>query len=257
MTPVASLADTLITVPCLRDNYAFLFQSGDRVAVVDVPEAAPILSALSGHGLTLTDILLTHHHPDHIDGVGELVAATGAAVWGAAADAHRLPPLDHALSPGDEIDVGGATARIWDVSGHTIGHIAFVFDGVAFTGDSLMAAGCGRLFEGTAERMHESLAQFADLPDGTLIASGHEYTASNLAFAASLEPDAPVIRSRVAEVERRTAEGAPSVPSTLGTERETNPFLRSGEHAIKAATGTIGQDDTATFAAARRAKDAF
>lgn len=252
-----TLADSLLTIPCLKDNYAFLFRAGDRVAVVDVPEAAPILAALRERGLTLTDILLTHHHWDHVDGVAELVAATGAKVWGNAEDSERLPPLDHAVRPGDDIAIGDARGAVWDVSGHTIGHVAFVFDGVAFTGDSLMAAGCGRLFEGTPERMHASLKRFDALPDATLIASGHEYTAANLAFAATLEPDSPALRFRITEVDALRAEGAPSVPSTLGEERHTNPFLRGHVDAIKAATGTIGQDDETTFAAARRAKDAF
>ncbi len=250
-----TIRDSLTTIPCLSDNYAFLFESGERRAVVDVPEAEPILSALDRR--PLTDILLTHHHWDHVDGVADLVAATGATVWGAAADAHRLPPLDHALAPGDVIEIGTARARIIDVSGHTIGHIAFLFDDVAFTGDSLMAAGCGRLFEGTPEQMHASLAQFADLPDELLIASGHEYTTSNLAFARSLEPDNPALISRQTETERLRSEGEPSVPSTLGLERHTNPFLRAHDPALKAATGTSEQSDTATFAAARRAKDAF
>ena len=252
-----TLIDTLITVPCLSDNYAYLIRSGDRVAVVDVPEAAPIIAALTRNGLSLTDILLTHHHWDHIDGVPDLVAATGAQVWGAASDAHRLPPLDHALSPGDTMTLGDAQARIIDVSGHTIGHIAYLFDGLAFTGDSLMAGGCGRLFEGTPDQMHASLSQFAALPGDTLIASGHEYTDTNLRFALSLEPDNPAIISRKAEVERLRAANRPSVPSTLDTERNTNPFLRAHEASLKAATGTTGQSDENTFAAARCAKDAF
>ncbi|MEM8824033.1 MAG: hydroxyacylglutathione hydrolase [Pseudomonadota bacterium] len=252
-----AVADTLVTIPCLQDNYAFLFRSGDRVAVVDVPEAGPILAALKARGWILTDILLTHHHWDHVDGVADLVAATGAKVWGAAADAHRLPPLDHAVAPGDSIRIGAEKGHVIDVSGHTIGHIAFLFDGVAFTGDSLMASGCGRLFEGSAEQMHASLGQFADLPGNTLIASGHEYTANNLAFAASLEPENPGITYRIAEVEKFRSEDKPSVPSTLDTERNTNPFLRAHVPALKGATGTTGQSDAITFAAARRAKDAF
>ncbi|WP_299820825.1 hydroxyacylglutathione hydrolase [uncultured Jannaschia sp.] len=252
-----TLATDLVTIPCLRDNYAFLFRSGDRVAVVDVPDAAPIRAELDRRGWRLTDILLTHHHDDHVQGVAELRDATGAEVWGAAADAHRLPPLDHALEPGDTFAVGNETARVIDVSGHTIGHIAYLFDGVAFTGDSLMAAGCGRLFEGTAAQMHASLAQFADLPDATLIASGHEYTAANLAFARTLEPESDFLISRITEVEGLRERGRPSVPSTLGDERNTNPFLRAHVASIKAATGTGGEPDIETFAAARAAKDAF
>ncbi len=252
-----TVRDTLLTIPCLQDNYAYAFRSGENVAVVDVPEAAPILAALKEKDWSLTDILLTHHHWDHVDGVADLVAQTGARVWGAAADAHRLPPLDHALSPGDEVTIGTDSARIIDVSGHTIGHIAYIFDSIAFTGDSLMAAGCGRLFEGTPEQMHTSLAQFDAFPDEMLIASGHEYTASNLRFALSLEPDNPRLISRIAEVESLRAAGHPSVPSTLATERHTNPFLRAHVPTLKDATGTADQPDTETFAATRRAKDAF
>lgn len=261
---MTTIAETLVVIPMLRDrfpelldNYGFLFRSGDRVVSVDAALAAPIMEALDQQGWTLTDILLTHHHFDHVQGTAELVAATGAKVWGNAADAHRLPPLDHVIAPGDTVDIGGAAARIWDVSGHVNDHIAYVFDGIAFTGDSLMVAGCGRLFEGTPEQMFATLAQFADLPDDTLIASGHEYTLSNLAFAGSLEPGNHRIKSRTEAVERHLAEGIPSVPAPLGIERDTNPFLRSHVDAVKAATGTIGQPDVKTFAAARRAKDAF
>jgi hydroxyacylglutathione hydrolase len=252
-----ALTKTLVTVPCLKDNYAFLFRSGDRVACVDVPEAGPILAELRARDWRLTDILLTHHHRDHVDGVPDLVAATGAAVWGAAADAHRLPPLDHALAPEDDVTIGAETGRVIDVSGHTVGHVAYLFDGVAFTGDSLMAGGCGRLFEGDAAQMHASLSRFADLPGDTLVASGHEYTASNLAFASSLEPDLAPLISRIEETSRLRGDGRPTVPSQLETERGTNPFLRSGDSRLKAATATLGRSDVETFAAARRAKDAF
>lgn len=247
----------LVTIPCLSDNYSFAFRSRDRVAVVDVPEAGPVLRALAERGWHATDILLTHHHDDHVQGVAELRDAHGAAVWGAAADAHRLPPLDHALSPGDEVRIGAETGRVVDVSGHTVGHIAYLFDGVAFTGDSLMAGGCGRLFEGSAAQMHAGFRHFADLPGETLVASGHEYTDANLDFALSLEPDHPALISRRAEVGRQRAEGAPSVPSGLDTERRTNPYLRTHEPALKTATGTTGQPDEETFAAVRRLKDAY
>ena len=261
---MTQIVETLTVVPMLRDrfpdlpdNYGYLFRVGDRVVSIDAAKADPILEAAREKGWTITDILLTHHHPDHVDGVAGIVAATGAKVWGNAADADRLPPLDHAVAAGDTVDIAGATARVWDVSGHTIGHIAYVFDGIAFTGDSLMAGGCGRLFEGTPERMHASLAQFDALPDDCLIASGHEYTQTNLAFAHGLEPDNAMIISRQTEVDALRSAGKPSVPSTLGAERATNPFLRSHDPALKAATGTEGQPDTATFGAARRARDAF
>ncbi|MBM2576170.1 hydroxyacylglutathione hydrolase [Jannaschia sp. Os4] len=254
-----TVADTLVTIPCLEDNYAFLFRAGDRTVLVDVPKAAPIAAALDERGWRLTDVLLTHHHWDHVDALPDLLAMRdgGVAVWGAEADAHRLPPLDERVVPGTGIEIGGARAEVWDVSGHTMGHVAFVFDGVAFTGDSLMAGGCGRLFEGTPERMHESLSQFDALPDETLIASGHEYTTTNLRFALSLEPGRAALTSRLAEAEAARAAGRPTVPSTLGLERRTNPFLRSHDPALKAATDTADRPDVETFAATRRARDRF
>jgi hydroxyacylglutathione hydrolase len=189
--------------------------------------------------------------------VADLVAATGARVTGAAADAYRLPPLDARVADGEALTLGSAEALARDVSGHTIGHVAYIFGGIAFTGDSLMAGGCGRLFEGTPAQMRASLMRLAALPDATLIASGHEYEATNLAFAASLEPDNPAIISRRAQVDGLRARGAPTVPSTLAAERRTNPFLRAHEPALKRATGTIGQSDDATFAAARALRDGF
>ncbi|WP_409197344.1 hydroxyacylglutathione hydrolase [Jannaschia sp. W003] len=243
--------------PDLLDNYGWMLRAGDRVACVDVARAAPHLEAAEARGWRITDVLLTHHHPDHVEGVGELVRETGATVWGAAADRSRLPRLDHALEPGGTVELGDASARVWDVSGHTVGHVAYVFDGIAFTGDSLMNGGCGRLFEGSPEQMHASLAQFADLPEDTLIASGHEYTATNLHFALTLEPGNAALISRLKEARTALVRGAPTVPTPLETERRTNPFLRCHLPGLKAATGTEGRPDTETFAAARRGRDAF
>ena len=162
------MALELVTIPCLKDNYAFLIHdaASGATAVIDVPDAAPIQAALDARGWQLTDIVLTHHHDDHIAGVPALQAATGARIWGAAADAHRLPPLDHALAEGDTLAVGAATGHVIDVSGHTVGHIAVYFpqDALVFTADSLMAAGCGRLFEGTPGQMWASLSKLAALP---------------------------------------------------------------------------------------------
>ena len=256
--------DGLVVVPMLKgrypgllDNYGYLVRSGDRVATIDAARAEPILNAARSLSWTITDVLLTHHHPDHVDGVEGLRSVTEATIWGAAADAHRLPAVDRALSPGDAVEIGTATGTVWDVPGHTVGHVAYVFDGIAFTGDSLMSAGCGRLFEGSPEQMHASLIRFAELDGATLIASGHEYTVANLSFAQTLEPENAALTFRRDDVEAGLSQGRPSVPSTLDLERSTNPFLRCHLPALKAATGTGGQSDTATFAAARAAKDAF
>ena len=251
----------LVTIPCLKDNYAFLIHdsASGATAVVDVPDAAPILAALQTRGWRLTDILITHHHDDHIAGVPALRDATGAKVWGAAADAHRLPPLDHALAEGDSVTIGSQTGTVIDVSGHTMGHIAFHFpaSGLAFTADSLMAAGCGRLFEGTPDTMWASLSKLAALPPETLICSGHEYTASNIRFALSLEPGNPALISRASQVALAREDVRPTVPSTLSEELATNPFLRAALPELKAAVGMANASDAETFAEIRRRKDRF
>lgn len=251
----------LVTIPCLADNYAYLIHDRDtgQTAVVDVPEAGPILAALSAHQWRLTDILITHHHDDHIQGVDTLRAQTGAMVLGAAADAHRLPRLDLALTEADSFSVGSEFARVIDVPGHTIGHIAFHFPDskLAFTADSLMAGGCGRLFEGTARQMHASLAKLAALPPDTRICSGHEYTASNLRFAETLEPGNPRLISRSADVADKRARGIPTVPVPLEEELATNPYLRAHLPALKAAIGLPDADDATVFAEIRARKDKF
>jgi hydroxyacylglutathione hydrolase len=252
---------TLVTVPCLADNYAYLIHDPvtGATAAVDVPDAPPILAALAERGWTLTDILITHHHDDHIQGVASLVAATGARVTGAAADRHRLPPLDQAVAEGDTVTVGSETGHVLDVSGHTVGHIAFHFPAsdLLFSADSLMALGCGRLFEGTAAQMWQSLSKLAALPPTTVVCSGHEYTASNARFALTIEPRNAALISRTAEIAAARAEGRATVPSILSEELATNPFLRPNEAEVRA---TVGMPDAApheVFAEVRRRKDSF
>ncbi|MGV8987588.1 MAG: hydroxyacylglutathione hydrolase [Cypionkella sp.] len=251
----------LVTIPCLSDNYAYLMHdaASGETALIDAPEAAPILAALAARDWKLKTILLTHHHSDHIQGVAEVVAATGAAVLGAAADAHRLPPLDRALAEGDEITIGTEVGRVIDVSGHTMGHVAFVFpaSNLAFTADSLMAGGCGRLFEGTPATMWASLSKLAALPGETLICSGHEYTAANLRFAATIEPDNPALIARIAQVTAARAVAKATVPSLLSEELATNPFLRARLPQVKAAVGMPASSDAEVFAEIRARKDKF
>ena len=249
----------IVTLPCLSDNYVFLAhdRATGETACIDVPEAGPVLQALAARGWTLSQILLTHHHPDHVDGVAELRAATGARVVGAGADAHRLPPLDRAVAPGDAVAIGGQAGQVWDVSGHTVGHVAYVFDGVAFTGDSLMALGCVRLFEGTAARMWDSLSQFRALPGDTLVCSGHEYTASNARFALTIEPDNLALQARATRVAQIRADGGFTVPSLLRDERDTNPFLRAHLPQVKAGLGMHDSADADVFAEIRLRKDSF
>ena len=259
------MALTLVTVPCLKDNYAYLIHdaASGRTAVVDVPDADPIQQALALRGWALTDILITHHHGDHVDGVAALRAATGARVVGNAADAHRLPPLDLALDlaldAGLTFTIGAEVGHVIDVPGHTIGHIAFHFPGsaLAFTADSLMAMGCGRLFEGTPVQMFESLQKLANLPPETLICSGHEYTASNMRFALALEPANPDLILRSDRITAARSQGLATVPSRLADELATNPFLRAHTAQMKAALGTPDATSAEAFADLRARKDSF
>ncbi|MEM9781936.1 MAG: hydroxyacylglutathione hydrolase [Pseudomonadota bacterium] len=249
----------IVTVPCLRDNYAYLLrdEASGKVALVDAPEAAPIADALAARGWTLSQIWITHHHADHIDGVAALRA--GAEVIGNTADRARLPALDREVSDGETVSLGQTTARVIDVSGHTIGHIAFVLDDdhAAFTADSLMALGCGRVVEGTMEMMWASLSKLAALPDETALYSGHNYGVANAKFALSIEPGNAALKSRLAAIETANAEGRPIVPATLAEEKATNPFLRAAEPSVKAAVTMPDAPDGEVFAEVRRRKDRF
>ena len=251
----------IVTVPCLTDNYAYLAHDAatGATAVIDVPEAAPIVNALHARDWHASHILITHHHGDHIDGVKALAAATGARVIGAAADRHRLPPLTEEVREGDTVRVGMSIGRVIEVPGHTVGHIAFHFpdSGVVFTADSLMALGCGRLFEGTPAQMWESLGKLAALPPETLVCSGHEYTQSNGRFALTIEPDNPALISRVKAVAEAREMGRATVPSLLGEELATNPFLRANLPEVKRSIGMEGATDVACFAEIRARKDRF
>ncbi len=248
-------------VPCLSDNYAYLIRetATGQTAVVDVPDAAPVLSALDEKGLALDRIFLTHHHQDHVEGVEAVRSRTGAKVVGASSDAHRLPALDVAVSEGDSVRLGKTAAEVIDVSGHTVGHIAYVFgtENWAFTGDSLMMMGCGRVFEGTFEMMYQSLARFRNMSDEMLICSGHEYAESNARFALSIEPDNPDLLERVAWIRRTLTAGSPTVPSPLGIERLTNPFLRCEVPSVRSALGMESASGAEVFAELRKRKDSF
>jgi len=249
------------TIPCLSDNYAFLAHDAEsgETALVDVPEAAPILAALAETGWTLSHVLITHHHWDHVQDLDKVLDQHPAKVVGHKADADRLPPLDIALSEGDTFQLGGETAQIFDVSGHTIGHIAFYFpeSKAMFTADSLMALGCGRVFEGTMPQMWESLSKLAALPADTVVYSGHEYTQTNGAFALTIEPDNPDLNSRVRDIAAARAENRTTVPSLLSLELATNPFLRAGNPQVQANLGMQGESAAAVFSEIRRRKDRF
>lgn len=250
---------SVLTIPCRDDNYGYILrdEATGSTAVVDVPKAAPLRAALDQRGWQLDLILVTHHHDDHIEGVDEMRKAYGAEVVGAAADASRLPALDMAVGDGDSVALGESTARVIDVSGHTVGHIAYLFDGHAFTADSLMALGCGRVFEGTHLMMWQSLSKFLDLPPETLIYSGHNYGAANGRFALSIEPDNKALHDRIDAIKVADAQGTPICPVSLREELATNPFLRAREAGVKALVGLPDSDDAAVFAEIRRRKDSF
>lgn len=251
---------SLVTIPCLKDNYAFLVHdaASGATALIDAPEAAPILAELDARGWALSHVLLTHHHWDHVDGLPGLDLGPDVTVIGATADAHRLPPLGLAVAEGDRFRIGSAEVEVIEVPGHTVGHIAFLIPSaqLAFTGDSLMAMGCGRLFEGTAAQMWSSLSKFTGLPDETLICSGHEYTESNARFAHSLDAP-PAVIERMDRIARARAAGQPTVPSTLAEERATNPMMRAADPALKAALGMADRPDAEVFAHIRSLKDKF
>lgn len=251
----------VVTIPCLSDNYAFLLHDSDtgRTALVDAPEAAPIIKELDGKGWHLDEIWITHHHDDHILGVAELRERYNAIVLGGASDKGRLPALDREVGDGDAFEFAGHEVIVLDVSGHTIGHIAFYVAEAktAFTADSLMALGCGRVFEGTFVQMWDSLSKLAALPADTVICSGHEYTAANGKFAVTIEPDNPDLISRVQSITAARSNGQPTVPSLLSEELATNPFLRAKNPEVKALLGMETASDAEVFAEIRRRKDSF
>ena len=251
----------IVTIPCLSDNYAFLAHdaASGETALIDIPEAGPILSELGARGWTLSHVLITHHHWDHIDGLADVLAAHPAKVVGAAADAHRLPPLDLAVAEGDTLTIGGEPVAVFDVSGHTVGHIAYYMpaSSAVFSADSLMALGCGRLFEGSAPQMWESLGKLAALPADTIVYSGHEYTQSNGNFAVTVDPGNPDLAARVQDIARARAENRPTVPSSLQLELATNPFLRAEDADIQAHLGMTGATPAEVFAEIRARKDKF
>ncbi|TDL81855.1 hydroxyacylglutathione hydrolase [Palleronia sediminis] len=250
----------IVTVPCRSDNYAFVIHDGSRAVLVDAPEARPILDVLTARGLDLGHVVLTHHHADHVEGLDGLRDAFPTLrVIGASADAHRLPPLDLGVEEGDTFDILGLEARVIDVSGHTVGHIAIHLPDAraVFTADSLMALGCGRVFEGTPEMMWTSLGKLAALPDDTTVYSGHEYTLTNARFALTIEPDNAALKRRAAEVERARDQDRATVPSSLAEEKATNPFLRAHLHEVKRAISMTGAADAEVFAEIRSRKDRF
>ena len=251
----------LITIPCLTDNYAFiLFNLENRSALlVDAPEAEPINQVLSKNNLNLEKIFLTHHHADHIDGLDKILEKHCAVTIGAKADTHRLPKLDEYVQAGDNFFFQGQAGQIFDVPGHTIGHLALYIpsQNVLFSGDSLMALGCGRLFEGSAEQMWHSLSRLISLPDTTQICSGHEYTENNASFALSIDPNNRDLIKRSEQITLARSNGLFTVPSELGLEKKTNPFLRPFDKNIRENLNMHRSTDVEVFSKIRTLKDNF
>lgn len=250
-------------IPAFTDNYIWLLHDGQSAWVVDPGDAAPVRAALAAQGLALDGILLTHHHADHTGGVAELVRDSGALVLGPAYE--TLPEPVERVSGGDVVPVLGHPFTVINVPGHTAGHVAFYAANwpggpLLFCGDTLFSGGCGRLFEGTPAQMLDSLDRLAALPSNTRVCCAHEYTLSNLRFALAVEPDNSELRAYVAHCQALRAQGAPTLPSRIGTEQQINPFLRSREASVRAALaarGPLPQGDAAVFGALREWKNGY
>ncbi|MFI5314822.1 MAG: hydroxyacylglutathione hydrolase [Myxococcota bacterium] len=261
-------------IPTLRDNYTYLIVDADsrEAAVVDAPEAAPVIARAEKLGVRVVKVLSTHHHADHSAANPELAARYGAPVFGHASDAQRLPGFTNGLAEGDRVAIGGLSAEVLFIPAHTRGHIAYVLPGAVFCGDTLFAGGCGRLFEGTPAMMHEALnVKLARLPDQTRVYCGHEYTENNLRFAQTLEPSNTALRERIARVRAARAsvasdwhaasEAEMTVPSTLADERATNPFMRAHSPelvaSVRARMPGAPADPIGILGAVRTLKDKF
>ena len=248
-------------IPVLSDNYVYLAHdpATGATAAVDPAVGDPVTEALAAKGWTLSHILNTHHHGDHTGANLELKERTGCTIVGPRADAARIPGIDVEVGDGDTYMLGQAKAEVFDVPGHTSGHIAFWFaeSDALFCGDTLFALGCGRVFEGTMEQMWASLEKLRALPDSARVFCAHEYTQANARFAVTVEPGNQALFDRAAEIDRLRADGVPTVPSTLGEEKATNPFLRPESANLRETVGLAGAGLAEVFAETRRRKDSF
>lgn len=246
---------------CLQDNYGVLLHDPDSgsTAAIDAPEAAAVQAALDLTGWRLTDILVTHHHNDHTAGIAELKQRHRCRVIAPRAEAARIAHVDETVAEGDLVRVGKLEGHVLDTPGHTAGHISYCFlkDKLAFVGDTLFSIGCGRIIEGDPAMMWNSLLKLRGLPDDTNVYCGHEYTASNIAYALTIEPNNSALRARAEEVAKLRAGGKPTLPVTIAAEKAANPFLRADVPEVAAAVGLPGSPAADVFAKIRKGKDTF
>lgn len=246
---------------CLQDNYGVLLHdpATGATASIDAPDADAVERALKATGWNLTDILVTHHHADHTDGIKALKDKYKCRVVAPAGEAAKIPAVDETIREGETVKVGTLPANVIETPGHTLGHIAYWFhhDRLAFVGDTLFSIGCGRVIEGTPSQMWDSLKKLRDLPNDTAVYCGHEYTASNIKFALTIDPENPVLNARAAEVEQQLARGEPTIPVTIGDEKLANPFLRADAADLAANIGMAGKPPAEVFADIRTRKNKF
>src|SRR3954468_20486175 len=246
---------------CLKDNYGVLLHdpATGATAAIDAPDAAPVEAALKAKGWKLTDILVTHHHADHTDGIPELKQKHRCRVVAPPEVSAKYDFVDETVRESDKVKVGNLTGNVIDTPGHTAGHISYWFhdDALAFVGDTLFSIGCGRVIEGTPQMMWNSLCKLRDLPDGTEIYCGHEYTLANIKFAQTIEPNNKALADRAAEAADEIAKGRPTIPTMIGAEKKENPFLRADLPEIAAAVGMPGKPAAEVFAEIRARKNRF
>jgi hydroxyacylglutathione hydrolase len=251
----------VVQIPVLSDNYVYLVHDADSgtTGVVDPAVGGPVIAALEARGWTLDWVINTHHHGDHTGANMELKKKYGCRIVGPRMEQERIPGIDEAVGDGDTFTFGSAVAKVYDVPGHTAGHNAYWFEGsdALFCGDTLFALGCGRVFEGTHQQMWTSLDKLRDLPPATKVYCAHEYTEANLNFALSVEPANDALLKRGDEIRALRADGKPTVPSIIGDELATNPFMRADQAALQDAIGMSGSDPVAVFAEVRTRKDNF
>jgi hydroxyacylglutathione hydrolase len=255
------MAAQIYLFPCLKDNFGVLIHdpASGATAAIDAPEAAPVEAALKKTGWRLSDILVTHHHADHTQGIGEIKSQHKCRVVAPRAEAARIAHVDETAGEGDTVRVGGLQSKVIDTPGHTAGHISYFFpaDKLAFVGDTLFSIGCGRVIEGTPEMMWQSLLKLRGLPDDTQFYCGHEYTDANIRFAKTVEPNNKALAARADEVKQQLAAGKATIPATIGAEKAANPFLRADDAEVAKSLGLSGSPAWQVFAEIRERKNRF